>query len=122
MDGSVKNLLEAEREAQKIITAAQSEREAKYENAKTQAMIKINQVQQNLDRKIQDQLANLEGKEAAVRQEQSRVQEEINQIESQFNKNKDSVIDMLLTGVMHVQLDVPRVVKVNYVVAAEEWD
>ena len=122
MDGSVKNLLEAEREAQKIITAAQSEREAKYENAKTQAMIKINQVQQNLDRKIQDQLANLEGKEAAVRQEQSRVQEEINQIESQFNKNKDSVIDMLLTAVMHVQLDVPRVVKVNYVVAAEEWD
>ena len=122
MDGSVKNLLEAEREAQKIITAAQSEREAKYENAKTQAMIKINQVQQNLDRKIQDQLANLEGKEAAVRQEQSREQEEINQIESQFNKNKDSVIDMLLTAVMHVQLDVPRVVKVNYVVAAEEWD
>ena len=122
MDCSVKNLLEAEREAQKIITAAQSEREAKYENAKTQAMIKINQVQQNLDRKIQDQLANLEGKEAAVRQEQSRVQEEINQIESQFNKNKDSVIDMLLTAVMHVQLDVPRVVKVNYVVAAEEWD
>ena len=45
MDGSVKNLLEAEREAQKIIIAAQSEREAKYENAKTQAMIKINQVQ-----------------------------------------------------------------------------
>jgi len=59
MDGSVKNLLEAEREAQKIIIAAQSEREAKYENAKTQAMIKINQVQQNLDRKIQEQMASV---------------------------------------------------------------
>ena len=59
MDGSVKNLLEAEREAQKIIIAAQSEREAKYENAKTQAMIKINQVQQNLDGKIQEQMASV---------------------------------------------------------------
>ena len=55
MDGSVKNLLEAEREAQKIIVAAQSEREAKYENAKTQAMIRINLVQQDLDKKIQEQ-------------------------------------------------------------------
>ena len=33
MDGSVKNLLEAEREAQKIITAAETERAAKLEAA-----------------------------------------------------------------------------------------
>ena len=45
MDGSVKNLLEAEREAQKIIAAAQSEREAKYKQAKTQAQTRINVVE-----------------------------------------------------------------------------
>ena len=37
MDGSVKNLLEAEREAQKIITAAETERAARLEAAQTEA-------------------------------------------------------------------------------------
>ena len=54
MDGSVKNLLEAEREAQKIIAAAQSEREAKYKQAKTQAQTRINVVEQGLNAKFQE--------------------------------------------------------------------
>jgi len=29
---------------------------------------------------------------------------------------------MLLSSVMNVTLEVPRVVKVNYVIAAEEWE
>ena len=44
MDGSVKNLLEAEQQATLIITAAQEERKAKYENAKTSAQQRINVV------------------------------------------------------------------------------
>ena len=50
------------------------------------------------------------------------MQDEINEIESQFNANRDNVIEMLLNSVMTVQLDVPRVVKQNFVVAAEEWE
>ena len=49
MDGSVKNLLEAEQQATLIITAAQEERKAKYENAKTSAQQRINVVQQRND-------------------------------------------------------------------------
>ena len=56
-----------------------------------------------------------------MRDQASRVQEEINEIEAQFANHRDNVIQMLLDSVMTVQLDVPRVVKQNFVVAAEEW-
>ncbi len=55
MDGSVKNLLEAERDAQKIITAAKAEREQKYQQAKTQAQTRINVVEQRLQSKFSAQ-------------------------------------------------------------------
>ena len=55
MDGSVKNLLEAERDAQKIIAAAKAEREQKYQQAKTQAQTRINVVEQRLTAKYNAQ-------------------------------------------------------------------
>ena len=55
MDGSVKNLLDAEREAQKIIAAAKSEREQKYQQAKTSAQTRINVVEQRLQAKYREQ-------------------------------------------------------------------
>ena len=51
MDGSVKNLLEAEQQATLIITAAQEERKANLQNAKTSAQQRINVVQQAQDEK-----------------------------------------------------------------------
>ncbi len=47
---------------------------------------------------------------------------ELDAIDNQFNSNREQVIEMLLTTVMNVELDVPRVVKQNYKVAVEEWD
>ena len=54
MDGSVKNLLEAEREAQKIITEAQSKREEAFKAARTSAQMRINREQQKFDQEMQD--------------------------------------------------------------------
>ena len=48
--------------------------------------------------------------------------DEINEIEAQFNQNREGVIEMLLDSVMFVHLDVPRVVKQNFTIAAEEWE
>ena len=59
MDGSVKNLLEAEREAQKIITAAETERAAKLEAAQTEAQQRINVVEQGLEQKAEEQKAEV---------------------------------------------------------------
>ena len=59
MDGSVKNLLEAEREAQKIITAAETERAAKLEAAQTEAQQRINVVEQGLEQKAEEQKAQV---------------------------------------------------------------
>ncbi len=53
MDGSVKNLIQAERETTKIIAAAQEERKQKQEHARTTAQTKINVVEQGLQRKFE---------------------------------------------------------------------
>ena len=50
------------------------------------------------------------------------MQEELNAIDAEFSGNREQVIDMLLQAVMNVELEVPRVVKQNFVVAAEEWE
>ena len=57
-----------------------------------------------------------------MRQQAGRVQEELDAIDNQFNGNRDQVIDTLLNAVMNVELEVPRVVKQNFVIAAEEWE
>ena len=48
--------------------------------------------------------------------------DELDAIDNQFNGNRDQVIDTLLQAVMNVELEVPRVVKQNFVIAAEEWE
>ena len=53
----------------------------------------------------------LERKAEAVRNQASRVQDELNEIDNQFAQNREQVIGMLLNSVMNVQLEVPRVVK-----------
>ena len=50
------------------------------------------------------------------------VQQELEEIENQFQKNRDQVISMLLETVMNVHLEVPRVVKQNIKSSVEEWD
>ena len=55
MDSSVKNLLEAEREAQKIILEAQSKREEAFKAARTSAQMRINKEQQKFDEELQAQ-------------------------------------------------------------------
>ena len=67
-------------------------------------------------------LLQLEQKANEVREQADRVQDELNEIEDQFNGNREKVIDMLLGAVMNVTLEVPRVVKQNFTIAAEEWE
>ena len=64
----------------------------------------------------------LETKAERVREASNRVQDELREIEQQFISNRDAVIEMLLTGVMNVELMVPEVVKQNFVVAQEDWE
>ena len=64
----------------------------------------------------------MQEKAERVRQQAGRVQEELDEIDNQFNGNRDQVIDTLLQTIMNVELEVPRVVKQNFVIAAEEWD
>ena len=64
----------------------------------------------------------MQEKAERVRQQAGRVQEELDAIDSQFNGNREGVIDTLLQAVMNVELEVPRVVKQNFVIAAEEWE
>ena len=59
MDGSVKNLLQAEKEAQKIIAAAQEERKSKQNEARTKAQTRINVVEQGLKRKYEAEQAEV---------------------------------------------------------------
>ena len=59
---------------------------------------------------------------AKVEQDVMRIQDELAAIDRQYDNNKDAVIEMLLTSVMNVSLEVPRVVKTNFKPAIEEWE
>ena len=45
---------------------------------------------------------------------------ELEEINQQYNNNKDAMVDFLLEQVMQVQLDVPRVVKQKLIVKGED--
>ena len=55
MDGSVKNLLAAEKEAQKIIGNAYADLEKTVENAEATAQSMLNEVRQKLNNELQGQ-------------------------------------------------------------------
>ena len=55
MDGSVKNLLAAEKEAQKIIGNAYADLEKTVENAEATAQSMLNEVRQKLNNELQSQ-------------------------------------------------------------------
>ena len=57
-----------------------------------------------------------------AQEEADQVRQELMDIETLFNSNREQVIDMLLTSVMNVGLDVPRVVKQNIQNNVEDWD
>ena len=57
-----------------------------------------------------------------AQEEADQVKQELMDIETLFNSNREQVIDMLLTSVMNVGLDVPRVVKQNIQNNVEDWD
>ena len=59
---------------------------------------------------------------AKVEQDVMRIQDELAAIDRQYDNNKDAVIEMLLTSVMNVSLEVPRVVKTNFKPAIEAWE
>ena len=61
-------------------------------------------------------------KASEVQARAGQVQNELEAIDNQFNSNREQVIEMLLKSVMNVELEVPRVVKQNFVIAAEEWE
>ena len=54
MDGSVKNLMEAEREAEKIIHQAISFKREKLDQAQTKAELRINVVKQELNQQLEN--------------------------------------------------------------------
>ena len=57
-------------------------------------------------------------------QQQSKNELELAEINDQYNRNKDKMIDHLLAQVMQVQLTVPRVVKQKILTKTDEedWD
>ena len=52
MDGSVKNLMEAEKEAEKIINQAVSFKKERLDQAQTKAELRINVVKQDLKQQL----------------------------------------------------------------------
>ena len=45
---------------------------------------------------------------------QAKQAEEIKQIDSDYNNNKDEVIEMLIRNVMNVNIEIPRVIKGDF--------
>ena len=127
MEGSVKNLLEAENEAKQIVEEAMGEKNRLLQNANVIAQQEINARKQKWEKKLADDAekvrssnkivniifarSQLAEEKEAFDKAQERNEIELAEINDQYNRNKDVMIESLLDQVMDVKLEVPRVVK-----------
>lgn len=121
-EGSVRNLIEAEKEAQQIVCEAEEQMNKMVKEALEMAALEKNSKQQEWEGKVDAEKTRLDSKKEAVQEQQAKIQDEIAQINEQYDANKEQVIERLLESVMKVSLEVPKVVKQKLAVKEESWE
>lgn len=96
MEGSVKNLLEAEKESQAIIEAALKQKTQRVSDARLYAEQELNKHRKEYEEKFLIESARKQQENAALSEYDQKAQEDIKLIKQDFEQNKRQVIKMLL--------------------------
>ena len=114
MEGSVKNLLEAETEAQAIIDEANREKDKQLNNARAMANQQVNARRQEHEAHYQRECARIAEENKGLVKYDAEAEKDIEAIQDLFERNKAATVDLLLKNVLDVRLDVPKVVVQNF--------
>ena len=114
MEGSVKNLLEAENEAQAIIDEAKRDQDKQLNNARAVANQQVVAKRQELEAHFQREVARIAKENEGLVRYDAEAEQDIQNINSLFEQNKEKTVELLLKNVLDVRLEVPKVVIQNF--------
>ncbi|CDW78316.1 vacuolar atp synthase subunit [Stylonychia lemnae] len=114
MEGSVKNLLDAEKESQQIIEQAVKDKAKKVTEARLYAEQEINKLRKEYEERFQVQAQQKQLENLELTQYDEKAQKDIELIKQDFETNKRQVIKMLLDQILVVDLAVPKVVQQKF--------
>ncbi|TNV85448.1 hypothetical protein FGO68_gene12834 [Halteria grandinella] len=114
MEGSVRSLLEAERESQEIIQKAVSEKSKRMNDANSDAQIEINAFANEFKQRFLVEESQRKAHNDDLIRAQDNIAEEMAEIEEQYEQNKRQVVKMLLDQILIVNIEVPKVVQQKF--------
>ena len=91
-----------------------SYRQKKLKEARRVADEKIEIYKSELEENFEERKAKEFGEEENQEEIQAETEEEIARIQSEYEENKDTVIDYLIDSVMQVDLEIPKVVRGDF--------
>mmetsp|Transcript_32761 Transcript_32761/g.29636 ORF Transcript_32761/g.29636 Transcript_32761/m.29636 type:complete len:121 (+) Transcript_32761:64-426(+) len=110
-DSNVRQLLDAERDANKIIQAAHEERQVQIKKARNEAEEEVKAYRKQEEERFQAEIKKRFGDDTEENDLKKKTEEEIKVIHQAYDQRKGQVIDLLIERVMNVQLEIPQVVK-----------
>jgi len=114
MDANISKLLEAERNANRIVEEAQKEKQAKIKEAEAYQKQQIESIRTEEEGKFNSYINEKYGNKNEMEAIEKEVEIEISQMKEKFNNGRAGVIELLLKNVIDVDLEVPDVVKGEY--------
>ena len=114
MEGSVRSLLEAERESQEIIQAAISQKSKRVGEANTDAQQELNRQLKEFNERFTVEESQRKRENEAIIRAQDTVEKELEEIRESYVQNKRQVVKMLMDQILIVNIEVPKVVQQRY--------
>ncbi|CAO1633543.1 unnamed protein product [Parajaminaea phylloscopi] len=105
----IQTLLEAEKEAAKIVSKARTYRTQKLKDARSEAAKEIDELKAKKDGEYQKFKKEHEGTQSSTQtQVQQETEKELKDIQAHFDKQKDDVVQKLLDRVVDVTAEMHR--------------
>ncbi|KAI3647159.1 hypothetical protein MP228_007380 [Amoeboaphelidium protococcarum] len=98
----IQTLLEAEREASKVVTKARQYRVQKLKDAKSDAVKEVEALKAQKEKEYQDFLANLNVSDDSAKLNQL-LEQKLEEIKTQTAQHKEEVIQKLLDAVLRIK-------------------
>lgn len=114
MEGSVRSLLEAERESQEIIQSAISLKTKRVGEANTDAQAELNRHFKEFNEKYRIEEDQRKSENERVIRAQDTIEHELQEIRDDYEANKKQVVKMLLDQILGVNIEVPKVVQQKF--------
>eukprot|EP00347_Sterkiella_histriomuscorum_P001535 403371662 len=115
MEQNLQELLKAENEVNKKVSEALNRKNNRLKSIKEEAERDLAQYRVDKEAEYQRELARLKQKiEEEGASDGSNEQRDMDNIQKDFQKNKEAVVDLLVKNVLSVNIEIPKVVKGNF--------